>query len=60
MQGEVKWLANLYQLTAERLANIGVRHYSHSKECTYSNERYFSYRRTGQCGRMASFIWIDG
>ena len=59
MQSEVKWLANLYQLTAERLANIGVRHYSHSNECTYSNERYFSYRRTGQCGRMASFIWID-
>ena len=55
----VKWFANLYQLAGERLASIGVHQYSHSQVCTYTDERFYSYRRTGQCGRMASFIWID-
>ena len=54
-----KWLADLYQLAAERLSNIGVENYTHSNVCTFKNKDYFSYRRTGQCGRMASFIWID-
>ena len=54
-----KWLASLYQLAAERLSNIGVENYTHSNVCTFKDKDYFSYRRTGQCGRMASFIWID-
>ena len=58
-QSNPKWLANLYQLAAERLCNIGVKNYTHSKVCTYKDRDYFSYRRTGQCGRMASFIWIE-
>lgn len=55
-----KVLADLYQLCGHRLAAIGVTNYSHSNACTYLDEQlFFSYRRDGQCGRMASLIWID-
>jgi len=55
-----KLLANLYALCGARLAALGVLDYSHSEACTYSDdERFFSYRRDGQCGRMATIIWID-
>jgi len=56
---QAKWFANLYQLAGERLTNIGVHRYFHSKACTYTDPGFYSFRRTGQCGRMASFIWID-
>lgn len=55
-----KFLVDLYQLCEHRLAAIGVTNYSHSQVCTYlDQERFFSFRRDGQCGRMASIIWID-
>lgn len=55
-----KNLANLYQLCGHRLGAIGVTNYSHSQACTHlDEERFFSYRRDGQCGRMASIIWIQ-
>ncbi|MBL4671369.1 MAG: peptidoglycan editing factor PgeF [Arenicella sp.] len=55
-----KLLADLYQLCGHRLAAVGVTNYSHSNACTYLDEHhFFSYRRDGQCGRMASLIWID-
>jgi len=55
-----KYLADLYQLAGERLAALGVSNYGHSSACTYDDkERFFSYRRDGECGRMASLIWID-
>ena len=48
-------------LATQRLIRCGVN--SHdiylSDQCTYANpERYFSYRRDGVTGRMASLIWI--
>jgi len=55
-----KWLANLYHLTGQRLAKLGIGQYLHSSACTFRDkDLFFSYRRTGQCGRMASLIWID-
>jgi YfiH family protein len=55
-----KFYANLYRLLGERLEAIGVGHYSHSNSCTMRDaDEYFSYRRDGQCGRMASLIWIS-
>jgi len=55
-----KYYANLYQLSRERLASVGVKHFSHSEQCTYQNNQdFFSYRRSGQCGRIASLIWIE-
>ena len=55
-----KVFANLYQLLAERLNSLGVASYTHSSACTFDDsEKYFSYRRDGQCGRMASLIWVE-
>lgn len=54
-----KVLANLYAICGFKLSEMGVRNYSHSSACTYSDKRrFYSYRRDGQCGRMASLIWI--
>jgi len=59
-----KFYANLHQLAAERLSDIGVHTYSHSNACTYNDsQNFFSYRRSMQssnvdCGRMATFIWL--
>lgn len=55
-----KVFANLYQLAGERLSALKVTEYSYADTCTYSDsERFFSYRRDGQCGRMASLIWLE-
>ena len=59
-----KWLADIYVLAKIRLNLCGVSQIyggSISDEyCTFANEvDYFSYRRDGITGRMASLIWID-
>ena len=55
-----KLYADLYLLAGERLSAMGVSQYSHSDACTYRDkDNYFSYRRDGECGRMASIIWLD-
>ncbi|OGO75683.1 MAG: hypothetical protein A2203_09640, partial [Chromatiales bacterium RIFOXYA1_FULL_46_5] len=55
-----KWLADLYQLAALRLANAGVSQIYGGGFCTYTDAQgFYSYRRDGQTGRMASCIWID-
>jgi YfiH family protein len=56
-----KWMANLYALVCRRLHYSGIDncHYDESL-CTFSQpDRFFSYRRDRDCGRMASVIWID-
>lgn len=55
-----KWLADLFELARQRLTAAGVQSIYGGGQCTYSQpERYFSYRRDGQTGRMASLIWLD-
>ncbi len=55
-----KWLADLYALARERLQGCGVDRVWGGGLCTYSDpQRFFSYRRDGVTGRMASLIWID-
>ena len=52
-----RWQADLYALARQRLAASGVSAVSGGTRCTYSeSDIFFSYRRDGQCGRMATFI----
>ena len=62
-QEQNKWLANIYQIAAQRLNNCGVSQVYgggiESDFCTFTqNEQFFSYRRDGVTGRMASLIWL--
>lgn len=55
-----RWLADLYTLARLALARVGVVDVYGGEHCTYSNaERFFSYRRDGETGRMATLIWIE-
>ena len=54
------WLADMYRLARQRLAAQGVTAVYGGRACSFSDaERFFSYRRDGVTGRMASLIWID-
>lgn len=55
-----KFLADLYALARQRLAATGVLAVSGGEACTFTEAaRYFSYRRDGVTGRMASLVWIE-
>lgn len=52
-----KWLANLTELARQRLQHAGAQAIFGGDFCTFSDkERFFSYRRDGQTGRMATYI----
>lgn len=54
-----RWQCDLGALARQRLSALGVGSVSGGEWCTYADpERFFSYRRDGQCGRMAALIWL--
>ena len=57
--GQGKWLADIYALARLRLSSAGIASLSGGNFCTVSDPvRFFSYRRDGVTGRMASLIWL--
>ncbi|HEY0720977.1 MAG TPA: peptidoglycan editing factor PgeF [Gammaproteobacteria bacterium] len=55
-----RWLADLYVLAHLRLASVGVTEIYGGDHCTFSESQlFYSYRREGATGRMASLIWIE-
>ncbi|MBK4773064.1 MAG: peptidoglycan editing factor PgeF, partial [Pantoea sp. Morm] len=54
-----KYFANIWQLARQRLQAAGVHSISGSQRCTFTEaDDFFSYRRDGITGRMATLIWL--
>ncbi len=54
-----RWLADLYALARLRLNRCGVATVHGGGLCTFHDaRRFYSYRRDGVTGRMASLIWL--
>ena len=53
-----KYLADLYSLARIRLAAIGVTAVHGGGLDTFSDPRFFSYRRAARTGRFASLVWL--
>ena len=55
-----RWLADIYRLARRRLVRMGLSAVHGGGLCTFSDaERFYSYRRDGRTGRMASLIWLE-
>ncbi|NMG74841.1 peptidoglycan editing factor PgeF [Aromatoleum diolicum] len=55
-----KWFADLFLLARLRLRSAGVERVFGGDVCTYADPlRYFSYRRDGVTGRLASLVWLS-
>jgi YfiH family protein len=52
------WQFDLYAAAREILQSIGISKVFGGDYCTYSDERFYSYRRQPDCGRQASLIWL--
>jgi YfiH family protein len=56
-----RWQADLYGLARRRLRALGVAEVTGGGFCTFTDrERFYSYRRNPDCGRLVSFVAIQG
>jgi YfiH family protein len=54
-----KWLCDIYKIATQRLNNLGVKQIYGGNHCTFTEkDQFFSYRRVGDTGRMATLIWL--
>jgi YfiH family protein len=54
-----RWQADLYGLARQRLARCGLKAVYGGQWCTFADaERFHSYRRDPDCGRMVSFVLL--
>lgn len=54
-----KFFADIWLLARQRLTAAGVRSISGSQRCTFTESAdFFSFRRDGVTGRMATLIWL--
>nr|WP_238937511.1 peptidoglycan editing factor PgeF [Pseudoalteromonas sp. S16_S37] len=57
-QKDGKFIADIYAIAKRQLAQLGVTKIFGGQYCTVTQkELFFSYRRDGKTGRMASLIW---
>ena len=54
-----KYFADLYKLARIRLKHIGCTEVYGGNYCTWKDPRFYSYRKEGTTGRMASVIWLN-
>jgi YfiH family protein len=54
-----RYMANIYTLARLRLAAQGITAVYGGGFDTFTDPRFFSYRRSARTGRFASLIWID-
>lgn len=55
-----QWHADLYAIAEHRLRVLGVADVTRYDGCTFAEpDRFYSYRRDGVTGRMATHVWID-
>lgn len=54
------WLCDMYHLARNELNALGLSAIYGGDFCTYEDaDRFYSYRRDGKTGRMASLIWLE-
>jgi polyphenol oxidase len=54
-----RWQADLYELARTELARLAVTEvYGGGYRCYADSARFFSYRRDGRTGRMATMVWL--
>lgn len=54
-----RWQADLYDLARSELARLGVTQvFGGGFRCYADRDRFFSYRRDGTTGRMATLVWM--
>lgn len=52
------YMADIYRLARQRLESLGIQHIYGGNFCTVTDSQHFySYRRDGKTGRMATVIW---
>ncbi len=55
-----RWLADMYMLARQRLQQLAIQAIYGGNYCTYQQaDLFYSYRRDGITGRMATLIWLD-
>ena len=53
-----KYLADLHKIAKLQLERLGINQISTLPDCTYSNDKYYSYRKDSITGRMATLLCI--
>ena len=57
-RGSARYLFDLAQLAGHLLRRCGVETITASGLCTLGDPRFYSYRRDGVTGRMATLVWL--